>query len=75
MTADRLRACLVVLRWTGADLARALECEHTTVRRWLAGGSVPHCVNEWLEQKATDAMQRPAPQGWKRAKKEVSPIN
>ena len=35
MTSDRLRACLIVLRWTGADLARALDCEHTTVRRWL----------------------------------------
>ena len=68
MNADRLRACLVVLRWTGADLARALDCEHTTARRWLAGISVPEAVAEWLEHKVENAEQaRPPPQGWKRA--------
>ena len=67
MNADRLRACLVVLRWTGADLARALDCEHTTVRRWLAGSNVPGAVAEWLEHKVENAKQaRPPPQGWKR---------
>ena len=68
MTADRLRACLVVLRWTGADLARALDCEHTTARRWLAGVSMPDVVGEWLEHKVKNAERdQPPPQGWKRA--------
>ena len=70
MTANRLRACLVVLRWTGADLARALDCEHTTVRRWLAGISVPETVGEWLEHmvERVEMAQQP-PQGWKRVRK------
>ena len=68
MTADRLRACLVVLRWTGADLARALDCEHTTARRWLAGISIPETVGEWLEHLVKNAERaQPPPQGWKRA--------
>ena len=70
MTADRLRACLVVLRCTGADLARALDCEHTTVRRWLAGITIPETVGEWLEHKVKNAERdQPPPQRWKRVRK------
>ena len=71
MTAESLRACLSAMRWTGADLARALDCEHTTVRRWLAGAIVPNAVAEWLLDLSGCHAARPAPRGWKRRQGEA----
>ena len=66
MTAEQLDACLDRLRWTKADLARELACDHQVVRRWLAGARIPDSVAAWLGAliKAHDRL--PAPQDWRK---------
>lgn len=47
---DRLRAALESLQWSQRGLARELEYDERTVRRWVAGTyAIPDDVLAWLE--------------------------
>ena len=62
MTPDRLRECLVLLRWSQRGLAEALGLDERQVRRWATGAaSVPDSVAAWLERRATAAAADPPP--------------
>ena len=50
MTADRLRECLAVLRWSQVVLASELNLNERTVRRWVSGANpVPLWVAQRIE--------------------------
>lgn len=50
MTPERLRECLVILRWHNATLAEALGCDEHLILAWVAGyEDIPAKVGAWLE--------------------------
>lgn len=66
MTPHRLRECLVLLRWSQRELARALEINEATVRKWARGAlPIPGPVEPWLESLAAVHAALPSPKGWK----------
>lgn len=65
MTPDRLRECLAHLRWSQRELARALEINEATVRKWARGAlPIPGPVEPWLESLAAVHVALPTPPGW-----------
>ena len=67
MTADRLRECLDLLRWSQRGLADALKCDDRIVRRWASGDAeIPASVAAWLETLGKIHAELPPPTGWKR---------
>lgn len=67
MTADRLRACLALLRWSQRGLAEALECDDRLVRRWASGDAeIPVSVAAWIETLAQSHAAAPPPKAWRR---------
>ena len=62
MTADRFRACLDALSWTGRGLAALLGVDERQVRRWAAGDyAVPPAIADWLERLAGFHEANPPP--------------
>ena len=61
MTPARLRECLALLRWSQRGLADATGYDHTQVKRWLAGASVPGPVAAWLDRLASYHAKHPPP--------------
>lgn len=60
--ANRLRAALDAIRWSGHLLGRLLRVDERTVRRWLAGQyPVPDDVLAWLETLAAFHQRHPPP--------------
>jgi transcriptional regulator with XRE-family HTH domain len=62
MSAGRLRNCLEALGWSLRHLARVLDINFTTVRRWAAGTQeVPPPIAAWLEILARCHETNPPP--------------
>ena len=62
MTADRFRACLDALSWSGRGLAALLNVDERQVRRWASGQySIPDPIAAWLETLARFHESHPAP--------------
>ncbi len=65
MTPDRLRSCLIIIRWAPSTLAQCLKVNSKIVDSWLAGSAlIPISVASWVEalcftHEASDLM-RPA---------------
>ena len=61
-SADRLRAALDRLHWSGRSLAAILGQDERKVRRWAAGAyEPPEDVLAWLERLAAFHDANPAP--------------
>jgi plasmid maintenance system antidote protein VapI len=62
MNADRFRSCLLQLDWTLKGLARLLDLNFTTVRRFAGGQkAVPADIAQWLETLAKIHADNPPP--------------
>jgi hypothetical protein len=62
VTADRFRACLDALSWSGRGLAALLNVDERQVRRWASGQySIPDPIAAWLETLARFHESHPAP--------------
>jgi hypothetical protein len=62
VTADRFRACLDALSWSGRGLAALLDMDERQVRRWASGQySIPEPIADWLDTLARFHESHPAP--------------
>jgi transcriptional regulator with XRE-family HTH domain len=62
MTPNRLRECLVLLRWSQRGLAEALGRPEGTVRQWARGAvRVPDLVADWLDRAGRWHADNPPP--------------
>jgi hypothetical protein len=62
MTSDEFRSCLEYLVWSQRGLARLLNRDDRTVRRWASGGNeIPADVADWLATLAACHAQHPPP--------------
>jgi ribosome-binding protein aMBF1 (putative translation factor) len=60
--ADRIRAALATLHWTGRGLAAVLQRDERQVRRWTSGAYEPPVeLLAWLEKLAAFHDAHPAP--------------
>lgn len=65
MTPTRLRECLTALHWSQRALARILDVDEGTVRRWARGAAaIPDEVPPWLESLTAAHVAAPLPAGW-----------
>jgi hypothetical protein len=62
MTADRFRACLDALSWSGRGLADLLGVDERQVRRWAGGQyAIPDSIAAWLDTLARFHETHPVP--------------
>lgn len=62
MTAERFRACLDAIGWSGRALAALLDIDERQVRRWTSGQyAIPPDVGDWLETLADVHEHNPPP--------------
>lgn len=59
---DRLSTALYALHWGPIDLARVLDVNERTIRRWLAGqNDPPEQIVAWLEMIVAWLVDNPPP--------------
>jgi hypothetical protein len=77
MTPPEFRICLELLAWSQRGLARMLNLDDRSVRRWASGqNDIPDDIAHWLATLAAFHAKHPAPlKGWSAGRSQMHAVH